>query len=342
MTLLSFSLSHHTAPVGAREAAVSVLGDAGHWLATVPSHPAVAEALVVSTCHRLEFYLVADEAAAARNAVSRACGLRQGELEHGLLGWTARQDVHAAIHLARVAAGLDSLIVGEAEIAGQIRRAAALARDAGALGPRLESVLAGALRASGRARSETRISQGVTSAASAGVALAASILGTFENRHVLVIGSGQVARTAIGRLARRSVGRISVASRSRHHAEEAAAPVSATVLGLEDVVPALPNVDAIIAATFAGGFVVTSGQCGEAFALEPSRRRVIVDLSVPRVIEPSLAPLDHVTLVSVDDLGDVAGQAARRRQQEIPLADAIAVKEGERAFARMRARRASR
>jgi glutamyl-tRNA reductase len=338
MTLLSFSLSHHTARIGAREAAVSSLGDVRDWLLSL-DRAVIAEAFVVSTCHRLEIYLVADDEEQAKAALIASLGPLETTFGDKETDWTLRQNGDAAVHLARVAAGLDSLIVGEAEIAGQVRRAAAIAREAGVFGPRLERVLAGALRASGRARSETRIAEGVMSAASAGVALATSVFGgSLAGRHVLVIGAGQAARTALGRLARRPIGSISVASRSPRHAEEAAAIANAGVWRLDDVAGRLGEIDVVIAATHGGHYLVTTEQCRMAYQGAPDRPRVFVDLSVPRVIDAGAASLPGVSLWSVDDLGDVARESLQRRQREVPLVEAIAREEGQRSFREMRAR----
>jgi glutamyl-tRNA reductase len=345
MTLLSFSLNHRTAPVGARELAAASLGDVCAWLGGVASSGGtpMAEALVLSTCHRFEIYALTDDEALARSAIAEACGTtREAMGGSGLGGWTVWRDVDAAIHLGRVTAGLDSLIVGEAEIAGQVRRAAVVAREAGAFGPGLERILAGALRASGRIRSETRLAHGVTSAASAGVALAARTLSTLAGRHMLVIGAGQAARTALARLARHDVASVAVASRSRHHAEGAAAIVGGAVWELGDVAPRLGSVDVVIAATFAGGFVLDADACRAAFGGDTGRLRVLVDLSVPRVIDPGAGALEQVRLVSVDDLGDIASQSARRREREVPQAELIASEEGRRAFDRLAGRRVRR
>jgi glutamyl-tRNA reductase len=341
MTLISLSLSHRTASIGAREAAVAALGDVGDWLLSL-DRSAVVEAFVVSTCHRLEVYFVAENAGAAESTVMAALGLTDAALGCEGADWTLRHDADAAVHLSRVAAGLDSLIVGEAEIAGQVRRAAMTARKVGVFGPRLERIPAGALRASGRARSETRISEGVMSAASAAVALATSTLGSLAGKHVLVIGAGQAARTALRRLARRSIGSVSVASRSPRHAEEAAAPLNAAVWRLDDLPDRLGDVDVVVAATHGGHLLVTTSQCQAAFSSTLGRPRVLVDLSVPRVIETAVASLPDVTLWSVDDLGDVAAQSLRRREREIPKVETVAREEGQRAFAEMRARRTRR
>lgn len=340
MTLLSFSLSHRTAAVDVREATARSFGPVPDWLVRVRGTvPGLAEALVVATCHRFECYLWSADEVAAREAVRQACGAVASDLAgDGANGWVVRRNAAAAIHSCRVTAGLDSLVVGEAEIAGQVRRAAAWARDAGMLGPALERMLAGAYRASGRVRSETHLARGVTSAASAGVVLAAATIGDVSSRHVLVIGAGQAARTALGRLARLGVRRVSVASRSRRHATDAAAIVGGDVLTPDQIVSVLPDVDVVIAATTAPGYLITAAGGAWVSGADVERRRVFVDLSVPRVIDPAVASLRHVTLVSVDDLGDLAEQSVRRRAREIPRAEEIARAEGASAYARLAGR----
>jgi glutamyl-tRNA reductase len=341
MELLFIGTSHRIASVATRERFVAAVGDVPRWLAAVADTTGpVAELLVVSTCHRLEFYLVTHDPAQARARVAEWCGADVNDVAGpGEHGWCVRAGVEAAEHLCSVTAGLDSLIVGEAEIAGQVRRAATAARDAGTLGPYLEKVVAGALRASGRARSETRIGEGVLSAASAGVAMATAAFGSLANRHVLVIGAGQAGRMVLSRVARRPVGRLSVASRSLRHATEAAAHLGADVWTLDGVTTRLGDVDVIIAAVAAQAPIITADACRAAFDTVASRPRVFVDLSMPRIIDPNCAALPGVRLFSVDDLGDLARQSATRREREVPVAHAIAREEGQRAYAQVQARR---
>ena len=339
MHLMSFSLSHRTAPVGAREAVARAFGDVGARLAGWRDCAAIPEMLVIATCHRFERLVAMADALGGRTALAEACAVRPDDLDgHGSHGWVVRHGVDAATHLARVTAGLDSLVVGEAEIAGQVRRSVAVARDAGAMGPMLETVVAGAFRASGRARSETRIAAGVTSAASAGVLAAASALGTLEGRSVLVIGAGQAARTALGRLSRAKLAEVVVASRSPRHAAEAASIANGRVVGVDEIPLALSRADAVVAATVSDTYLLTCEMARVAFAAEPGRVRVLVDLSVPRVIDPAVGRCGQVRLVSVDDLGDVACQSLRRREREVPQAEAIASAEGRRAFERLETR----
>src|SRR6187397_2199063 len=215
MDLLLLGLSHRTASVDDRGFAAARVGaDAAAWLTRVHEAAGLAEVAVVATCHRLEVYAVASDLRAAEAGLRDLFGEAHAERLY------ARTGPDAALHLSRVACGLDSMIVGEAEIAGQVRRAAAVARSAGTLGPYLEAVMAGALAASGRARSETGIAQGVMSAASASVALAAATYGSLADRSLLVVGAGQTGRLALSRAARAPHGRLIVASRSEKHARE--------------------------------------------------------------------------------------------------------------------------
>src|SRR6187401_2392844 len=210
------------------------------------------------------------------------------------------------------------MIVGEAEIAGQVRRAAALSRSAGTMGPYLEAVMAGALAASGRARSETGIAQGVMSAASASVALAAAAYGSLADRSLLVVGAGQTGRLALSRAARAPHGRLIVASRSEKHAREAAADVGAEPRLLLDVPDLLREVDIVITTVHAPGVVITRDDCERAVATRGGRRLLLIDLSMPPVIEADAALVPGVDMRSVDDLGDIARQSAAQREREIP------------------------
>jgi glutamyl-tRNA reductase len=260
----------------------------------------------------------------------------------GLLGAAAggyvRHGLDAVEHLCRVACGLDSVIVGEAEISGQIRRAASRARDAGVLGPYLEAVVAGALACSGRARAETAIARGVTSVASAGVTLGVSLLGTLAHRTVLVVGAGQAGRQALARLGRLETGRLLIASRSEHHAHEAAALSGAEAVDWDRMPALVDETDLLIAAVQAPRPVVDASRWGPRI----ERPLVAIDLSVPRAIDPRAADVPGVTLRTVDDLGDIARESLARRAREIPLVEAIVAEEAFRAFRRLSARAARR
>jgi glutamyl-tRNA reductase len=329
MDLVLIGASHRTASVDVRGRLAAAAAGYPAWLATHGAR-AMAEVVVLSTCHRVEVL------ACARDADEAEASIRSGlfgDAGDGSALYTRRgQD--AVVHLARVASGLDSLIVGEAEISGQVRRALAAACAAGTAGPILSRVVAGALRASGRARAGTRIGAGTISAASAAVSLLEDTWGTLEDKAVLVLGAGEAARQALHRLRRRRAARLFVASRSPHHAEQAAARSGAAVTPLGDLAATLLEVDGVIAAARATGVLIDRAACAV------RRRDVrIVDLSIPRVVDPAVADLAGVTLHTVDDLGDIVRESLRGREREIPRAERILIDEAGRTWRQFAGRR---
>jgi len=321
--VLFVGTSHRIAGLDVRASLAGATSDPGVWLANARRLvPAVGELLLLSTCHRVECYGVASDLSAADAQLRAALGAPSAEAT----ALVSRIGVEAIRHLARVACGLDSVIVGEAEIAGQIRRAADVAQRAGVLGPCLQRVVAGALRASGRARAETSIGHGVTSVASAAVSLALELLGSLEDRTVLVAGAGQAGRQALARLVRMRPARLFVASRSARHAAEAASTSGAEVIALADVPDYLASLDLIVAALHAPVRLAPEG----AVVDRTARPLVALDLSVPRALDPAVGAWPGVTLRTVDDLGDLARRAAARRLSEVPRVERIADEEAAR------------
>jgi glutamyl-tRNA reductase len=231
------------------------------------------------------------------------------------------------------------MIVGEAEIAGQIRRAADAARRRRTLGPFLEGLVAGARRASGRARSETRIGEGAMSAATAAVSIVERMLGSLAAQTVLVVGAGEAGRQALARLARRQTRRLIVTSRSPYHARQAAASSGATVVDLDRIVTAIAEADAVIVATRGSSPAVDVQTCRAARQDRSTRPLVFVDLSVPRAVDPAVREVQGVSLVGVDDLGEVVRESIARRAAEVPRVERIVHDEAARAYARFAARR---
>ncbi|MEO8481862.1 MAG: glutamyl-tRNA reductase [Acidobacteriota bacterium] len=340
MDLVLLGLSHRTASVSARGSLATWLGgDLASWLVRARDLADVAELAVLATCHRVEIYAVAADPSEAETrlrgmiAGAHASGPASSDEIYVLSG------LDAVAHLCQVACGLDSMIVGESEIAGQVRRAAALARDAGTMGPYLEAAIAGALAASGRARSQTRIAHGVLSAASASVALATGELGSLAGRTLLVIGAGQTGRAALARAARAPHGPLIVASRSEKHAGEAASDTGATAAMLSEVPDLLGAADAVIIAVHMPGVLIDRAMCERAMRSRTGRRLLLIDLSVPRASTADVALVEGVDVRTVDDLGDIARASAAQRAAEIPLVEAIAGDESRRAYRRIAARR---
>jgi glutamyl-tRNA reductase len=338
--VLLVGTNHRLAPVGTRERLAGAMGEVGSWLAAVRAvAPALGEVFVLATCHRVEIYAAAADLQAAEDqivALVENGAAAAAELSGPGVPRYVRIGRAAVEHLCRVACGLDSVIVGEAEISGQIRRAAGLARAAGTIGPSLDCVIAGALACSGRARAETGIGRGVISVASAGVSLAVSMLESLATRTVLVVGAGQAGRQALSRLGRMRPGRLLIASRSDHHAREAAGAAGAAVVSLAEVPTLLPEIDLLVAAVQAPTPVIDARQ----WAARIGRPLLVIDLSVPRAVDRSAADVPGVTVRTIDDLGDIARESLERRVREVPRVAAIARDEAARAYRRLRARAA--
>jgi glutamyl-tRNA reductase len=322
---LLIGTSHHVADVETRAEIARLIENAR------PLFPSmrIREHLLLSTCHRVELYMAADDQTHAEVALHEALG------GHSLY---VRSGLDVVRHLSRVACGLESLVVGEAEIAGQIRRAAASARHDGTLGRMLDTVVAAALRASGRARAETRIGTGVLSAASAAVALVDRTLGGLAYRRVLVIGAGQAGRQVLARLEKLGSGPRFVTSRSGHHAAQAAEKHGASAVHLDQLAATAAGVEAVIAAAQAPSLLLTA----DAYASAAANRTApvfMVDLSAPRVLDPALANVRGVTLRTVDDLGDIVRQSTFRRLGEVPHVDKIIGEEVSRLSAKRSGRR---
>ncbi len=321
MSVLVVGLSHKSAPVATLERA-AVRGDTlTKLLRDVVQAEPVAEAFVVSTCNRVEVYADVDRFHAGVTAIcellARHCGMPSHELTQYLY---VHYEDRAVSHLLAVAAGLDSMVVGEDQILGQVRSAVKLAAEHGTAGRVLGELGQLALRTGKRARAETGIGRAGLSLLSAAVELAATSLGpvgsgpdALAGRDVLIVGAGSMSALATATAARSGAASIVVANRTREHAERLAASVSTTVTkiaGLADLPAAMAAADVLISCTGAAGHVITHDMVSAALsarkALEPSIPLVIMDLAMPRDVEPAAASLPGVVLIGMDELSEHA------------------------------------
>ena len=337
MSVLVVGLSHKSAPVAVLERA-AVSGDTvTKLLRDVVHAEPVAEAFVVSTCNRVEVYADVDRFHAGVTAIcellARHCGMPPQELTQYLY---VHYEDRAVSHLLAVAAGLDSMVVGEDQILGQVRSAVKLAAEHGTAGRVLGELGRLALRTGKRARAETAIGRAGLSLLSAAVELAAARLGPragapagpgtgtpagpgadpLAGRDVLVVGAGSMSGLATATAARSGAASITVANRTRAHAERLAASVStiittgtttATVTGLEDLPSAIAAADVIISCTGATGQVITGDMVSAALAARATRGAlVIMDMAMPRDVEPAVAGLPGVVLIGMDQLSEHA------------------------------------
>jgi glutamyl-tRNA reductase len=325
MPILLVGTSYRIADAARRSRLAFARADLGSWLQDTMRDPAISELFVLSTCNRVEIYAATNDLGAGGISLRQAIERRTGE---DLLGPGPHRYLlaggAAVRHLCRVACGLDSMLVGEAEVLGQLRAAREIAMAAGTVGIELDRLLSAAMTAGRRARTETGISAGALSAAGAAVALAERRLGSLAGRDALVIGAGHAARLALMRLAKRRVGSLTVANRSLEHAQALAKLVGAHVEPLDAVPRILCQVDVAIAATESPAVIVTAEGLRSVMTFDPARRLAIVDLGIPPNIEPGVGSLPGVTLDGLDDLRAITDETARRRKRDIPRVEAIA------------------
>jgi len=317
--VLVVGLSHKSAPVATLERA-AVSGDTlTKLLRDVVQAEPVAEAFVVSTCNRVEVYADVDRFHAGVTAIcellARHCGMPPHELTQHLY---VHYEDRAVSHLLAVAAGLDSMVIGEDQILGQVRSAVKLATEHGTVGRVLGELGQLALRTGKRARAETGIGRAGLSLLSAAVELAATRLGpvgpgpdVLAGRDVLIVGAGSMSALAATTATRSGATRIIVANRTREHAERLAASVSTTVTkitGLADLPAAMAAADVLISCTGAAGHVITRDMVSAALtarkAPDPSTPLVILDLAMPRDVDPDAASLPGVVLIGMDQLSE--------------------------------------
>jgi glutamyl-tRNA reductase len=308
--LIGLGLSHRSAPLAVRERLALAPEDASALVRALTAGPAVEEAVALSTCNRTELYLVAGDVAAAQRAALRALARHAGMGAPALRALVAvRGGRDVADHLFAVAAGLDSMVIGEAEILGQLRRAHALARGAGACGPVLDRLVRDALGAGRRARAGSAIGRSGASVSSAAVELAREALGSLDGRRVLLVGAGKSNEVTARVLRRHGVRDLRVVNRDRAKAEALAGP-DGTVVALEDLHGQLAAVDLVLAATASPRPLIGPGSVERAMARRGGRPLVIVDLAVPRDVDPAVRAVPGAVLV---DLEDVERRAARNR-----------------------------
>jgi glutamyl-tRNA reductase len=244
-------------------------------------------------------------------------------------------------HMFRVASSLDSMIVGEPQILGQMRNAYNLAKERGAVGGFLEQVVHRAFNVAKRVRSETEIGEGAVSVSYAAVALARDIFGSLKGQRVLVVGAGKMAVSAVRHLRRAGVEEILVTNRTRERAVALADEVGGRVIDYELFHQALPEVDILLASSGANQYVITLEEMRKAISKRRNRPMFLIDIAVPRNIEPSINDLDGVFLYDIDDLDKVVDENLKGRMGVAEQAELIIGEEVTRMMSRLKAREAS-
>jgi len=323
MQLLLVGVNHRTATLEEREALALREEEARAALVGLTGRGFVSEALVLSTCNRTEFYAVADAVDAADEQIRHAVlEIRQRDLlapgphRYMLTGAAAVR------HLFRVACGLDSMVLGDVQILGQVKEAYARARQAGTAGVAIDRLFETALRAGKRARRETAIGAGTVSIASAAVDLA-ELHGTVAGRQILIIGAGETARLAVRHVAERGPAAIVVANRDVPRAAAIAGSVGGRAVGLDGLAEALAAADVVVSATRAPMTLVSAALVRQGMSRRPDRPLLMIDLAVPRDIEPEACHVPGVTLHAVDSIQAVVGHGLGQRTAQVPSVERI-------------------
>ncbi len=314
--------SHLRAELDLREPLHVVPADAGAFAARLAAEE--IEAVVLSTCNRTEIYLAAHDAglaaALARGALVDHSGLSLADLEPIL---DELRDGEAARHLFRVAAGLDSLLPGEAQILGQVREAFELARAAGATGPVLNRVFSHALHAGKRVRTETGVGTIPAAIPAAAAALAQRVVGDLAGRRVLVIGAGKMGALAATSFLDRGAERVFVANHRIERAEELARRFGGETVPFERIGEELARADVVLSSTRCPQAILHTTDVAPALARRDGRPLLLVDIAVPRDIDPAVGDLEGCVLYDLDALGPEGGQAVERRDAETAEAERI-------------------
>lgn len=326
MPLVCLGLSHHTAPVEVREHHAFPAARMEAALIALREYDAIREAAMLQTCGRLEIYAeVADYEAGVAQLKAFLLNFRHGMTEYDIASYLytllGRQAVE---HLFRVSTGLDSMLIGEAEILGQVKDAFIAAQQAGCLGKTLHRLFRDAMSAGKAARTQTRIGDDSTSIATAAIEMAKRGFGTLEDRNVLIVGAGKMARTAAKRLRGEGTHNLIVTNRTAKNAQDLVKEMGfGHAVELPGLLDALTSADIVVTSTGASHFVLTPEIVQTAMDRRPDHRLFIVDIAVPRDVHPEVAGIENVRLVDIDGLKSHVEQTLEARREAIPQVEEI-------------------
>ncbi|MDY0341852.1 MAG: glutamyl-tRNA reductase, partial [Coriobacteriia bacterium] len=323
MHLVLIGLSHKTAPVAIREKLTFPADVQPHALSTLTSAPLISEAVILSTCNRTEVYAVASDSDKGIESVvdffATYHGLDRHELARYLYVVTAEAVVR---HLFRVVASLDSMVVGEAQILGQAKTAYDHALSAGSTGKALNKLFRQSFEVGKRVRTETAIGESAVSISYAAVELAKKVFDSLDGRTVLVLGAGEMSELTLKHLVANGVSRVLVANRTFARAEEIAGRFNGTAVPYESFYDSIRDTDIVISSTAATEYVITKQVLAPAARNRP-RPLFLIDIAVPRDIDPETNDLPNVFLYDIDNLSGVVEANLEERMAEARRAETI-------------------
>jgi len=337
MKLLITGVSHKTAPVEVRECLAFREETLPAALADLKSREGVTEAVILSTCNRVEITVTTDDQSDPQAIVDTFLTDSKAVSPDSIAPYLYRHEGEAAIHhLFRVAASLDSMVVGEPQILGQLKAAYAAAKDCGAVCGWLDGLLTRAFSVAKRVRSDTGIGQMAVSVSYAAVELARKIFGSLSNRTIMIVGAGKMSELAARHLRRSGASHVFVTNRTHDRAIEMAKLFQGTPVEYTRFVAMLPEVDIVIASSGAPHYILRKEDMQRVIAARRNKPMFVIDIAVPRNIEPSVNEVDNVFLYDIDDLQEVVNANLRERMKEADHAEAMVTEEVQRMMARLK------
>jgi len=328
VSLVVVGLNHRTVPLSLLERVTVDDARLPKALHDVMSNEHVSEAVVLSTCNRTEVYVVAEKFHPAvgdlRNFFAELSFSAPEEIADHLY----IHDADAAVdHLFRVASGIDSAVVGEAEILGQTRRAWEIAQTEGAAGSQLNLLFRHALETGKRARTETSIGRHIASVSTAAVAMAAQHLGSLQGRSVLVIGAGEMGEGMVRAIMENGISDLLIANRTPERAQELAERLGGLAIGLDELPAALTKVDLLLTGTGANSMIIEHAHVDRVMQNRNGRDILVVDVAVPRDVDPAAGQIPGVTILDMDDLRAFADAGMAERKREVELVESMCAEE---------------
>ncbi len=337
MKLLLTGVNHKTAPISVRERLSFDAASLPAALEDLKKRKGVLEAMILSTCNRVEVTAAVEDSEDAEREIE-AFLTDARNVEPGLITpYLYRyQDEEVIRHLFRVASSLDSMVIGEPQILGQLKSAYAAAKKAGAIAGALETILTRAFAVAKRVRTETAIGQSAVSVSYVAVELAKQIFGRLDDKAVMLVGAGEMSELAARHLRRAGAREILVTNRTYERAVQLAESFKGQVVSYDRFREELPRADIVITSTGAPGYILTREDMRKVIALRRNRPMFLIDIGVPRNIEPAVNELDNVFLYDIDDLQQVVDENLKARMQEAEEAEAIVEEEVKRMISRLR------
>lgn len=317
MHILTLGLNHRTAPVEIREKLAFPERDQPSALACLVRDYGLSEAAILSTCNRSEIYIAADSESGLEGARRFLCENQGVDVKTLESHFYALSDSAAAIHLFRVASGIDSLVIGESQILSQVRQALETAQQNGSASLLLNELFQRSLRVGKRARSETDIGRGRLSISTAAVELAGQVFENLARCRVLLVGAGEMAELSAQYLVDSGVEKLLVANRTPERAEELARRFGGEAVPFDELSAQLATVDIVISSTAASDYVIQPDALRRAMGERRGRPLFLIDIAVPRDIDPAARDLDNVFLFDIDDLEQVVAANRQERESEI-------------------------